>query len=368
MNRFHKTKRMIVPHLFLLLFILSITLVCSAQAQALLQAGSQAPDFSLGSTGGKDVALSCIPEKKVVLLFWSTWSANSKKALRRFEEFHEKYKDRGITIIGINADNQTISPEDRENVKKMVKELGVTFPILFDRSLDTFHDYGIIALPSTVVIVDGRITYELPGFPLVGTEQMFDYLLTLVGEKPQTKVVPKYQPRFDAVADANLAEAFIKKNMSMMAYPLFRKAIEKDPKYILPYVELGKLYVGDGENARAEEILQKALSVEPDNVAVMTELGYLLCRTGKVNAAIDILDKAAAMGSYTPAHYYLAYALGKDGRLKESLAAFGAALSLNPFDYRLYLLRAETYENSKMLKEAAADYRKALELLLQISG
>ncbi len=362
------TKRMVVLYLLLFLFVLSITLVCSAQAQALLQTGAQAPNFTLSGVDGKDVSLSAIPEKKVVLVFWSTWSANSKKALRRFEEFYEKFKDRGILIAGINAENQTISPEDRENIKKTMKELGITFPVLLDRNLGSFHDYGVIALPSTVVIVDGKITYELPGLPLVGTEQMFDYLLTLVGEKPRTEVVPKYQPRYDAIADANLGRAFIKKKMNMMAYPLLKKAIEKDPRYMLPYVELAKLYVTDGDNANAEEILRKALTVEPDNVAVLTELGYLFCMTGRIKDAIDILDKAAQMGSYTPSHYYLAYALGKDGRLKEALAAFDTALSLNPFDYRIYLLRAETYENGKMLKEASADYRKALELLLQISN
>jgi Tfp pilus assembly protein PilF/peroxiredoxin len=366
MNCIGKAKRLTVTYLLMFLSVFSITFVCSAQAQALLQTGSQAPAFSLGSVEGKDVSLSGISENKVVLVFWSTWSANSKKALLRFEEFHRKYKDRGIRIVGINADNQTISPEDRENITKMVKDLGITFPVLFDRGLETFREYGIIALPSTVVIVDGKIDYELPGLPLVGTEEMFDYLLTLVGEKPRTEVVPKYQPQHDAIADANLARAFMKKNMNMMAYPLFREAIEKDSKYMLPYVQLGKLYEADGDNSQAEETLRKALSMEPENVAVMTELGYLLCKSGKIKDAVDLLGKAAKMGSYTPSHYYLAYALGKDGKMRESLAAFDTALSLNPFDYRIYLLRAETYENNQKLKEAAADYRKALELLLQI--
>jgi Tfp pilus assembly protein PilF/peroxiredoxin len=349
-----------------ILFVLSFILVYSAQAQALLQTGSQAPDFSLRDVQGKEVSLSSFSQKKVVLVFWSTWSANSPKALRRFEEFYTKYKDRGIEIIGINADNQTISPEDLENVKKTVKDLGITFPVLLDRSLSTFRKYETIALPSTVVITDGKITYELPGLPLVGTEQMFDYLLTLAGEPPKKEVVPKYQPAHDAIADANLAKGFVKKQMGMMAYPLFKRAIEKDPKYMLPYVGLAKLYFADGDAAQAEETLRKALSIEPDNVAVMSELGYVLCKSGKVKEAVDILRKAAGMDGYTPSHYYLAYALGRDGKLKEALSEFATAVSLNPFDRQLYLLRAEIYENNKMLKEASADYRKALELLLNI--
>jgi Tfp pilus assembly protein PilF/peroxiredoxin len=368
MKQLNRTGRKGARYALLLVFVLSLIFVYSAQAQALLQVGSQPPDFSLRDVHGSEVGLSSFSQKKVVLVFWSTWSANSQKALRRFEEFHKKYADRGIQIVGINADNQTISPEDLEKVKRMVTDLGITFPVLLDRNLNTFRSYEIIALPSTVVISDGRITYELPGYPLVGTEQMFDYLLTLVGETPKTKVMPKYQPRYDAVADANLARSFVKKDMNMMAYPLFKQAIEKDPKYIFPYVALGKLYRSDGNNAQAEEILRKALSMEPGNVVVMSELGYLLCKTGKLEEALAILGKAAAMDSYTPSHYYLGYALGKDGKLKEALAAFDTALSLNPFDYKIYLLRAETYENSGMLKKASADYRKALELLLKIKS
>ncbi len=362
-------RKAIILYSLVFAFIVAATFAYSARAQALLDVGSQAPEFTLKNTEGQDVGLSAFSQSKaVVLVFWSTWSANSKKALRRFEDFHRKYGDRGLRIVGINADNQTISPEDMENIKKMVKDLDITFPVLLDRGLTTFHSYGIIALPSTVVISGGKIIYELPGLPLVGTEQMFDYLLTLAGESPRAQVQPKYQPVHEAVADANLAKGFVKKKMNMMAYPLFKRAIEKDPKYILPYVGLAKLYAEDGDDAQAQETLQKALLVEPDNVVVMSELGYLLCREGKIGQSLEILGKADKINSYTPSHYYLAYALGKDGKFNEALAAFDNALSLNPFDYMTYLLRAETYEDKKMLKEASADYRKALELLLQFKG
>jgi len=367
MRPLHKTRRRRAVLFSLpLLFIFYFTFINSAWAQALLQNGSQAPNFVLRNIAGKKISLANFSQQKVVLVFWSSWSDNSKKALRRFEKFHKKYADRGIQIIGINADNQTFSAQDLQNVKNMIQALGITFPVLLDHNLKTFRNYEIIALPSTVVITAGKISYELPGLPLVGTEQMFDYLLSLAGATPKTKIVPKYQPRYDAIAVANLAMSFVTKDMPMMAYPLFKKAIVKDPKYMLPYVELGKLYVADGDNTQAEKTLKKALAVEPDNVAVISELGYLLCRTGKLQEAVEILSKASRLASYTPSHYYLAYALGKDGRLKEALAEFDTALSLNPFDYKIYFLRAKTYEHEKMLKSASADYRQALQLLLQL--
>jgi len=340
-----------------------------AMAQALLQIGTQAPEFTLNDISGKEISLSEYSGKKaVIVMFWSTWSGKSAKALKRFEEFQRKYGEKGVQVIGINTENQHISEEDIEKVKKMVAEIDISFPVVFDRELKTFHDYSCIALPSTVVVSEGKIVYELPGLPLVKTEDMFDYLLTLAGEHPKKKMEPRYKPRHDAIADTNLGRGFVKKKMYAMAYPFFQKAIGKDPKYMLPYVELARLQETDGNREEAEKTLRQALSIEPLNVAVMSELGYLLSRTGKLEESIEVLDKAAKMNSYTPSHYYLAYALGKNGRTDEAFAAFEEALSLNPFEKDIYLLRGEIFESGGMFKKAAADYRKALELMLKVKN
>ncbi|TAN42818.1 MAG: redoxin domain-containing protein [Nitrospirae bacterium] len=358
-------------HIFFLKMILLMFMapfcIHTANAQAMLQIGKEAPDFSLADLNGKDVSLKNLQQKKaVVVVFWATWSANSKKALKRFDEFYKKHKDKGIEIIAINANNQVISKDDIEAVKKIAQELAIAFPVVFDDGLKTFRSYDTIALPSTIVISEGKIAYELPGLPLVGTEDLIDYLMTLAGEQPRKKVVQKYKPRHDAIADTNLAKGFIAKKKYDMAHPFLKKAVEKDPKYMLAYVELAKLYEIEGKTADAEETLKKALNIEPENVAVMTELGHLLIKAGRNKDSIAILERASALNSYTPSHYYYAYALGKNGQIKESLVNFEKALSLNPFEENIYALRAEVYDLNKMQKEAATDYRKALEMKMKI--
>ncbi|BCB95998.1 hypothetical protein JZK55_09200 [Dissulfurispira thermophila] len=360
-------ERILIVQAIVFIALIAGSFIYTATAQALLQIGTQAPEFTLKDIGGRDVSLSQYSQKKaVVILFWSTWSAKSPNALKRFEAFYKKYKDKGIQVLGVNADSQTISNEDMEKIKKLVKDFDITFPMLMDRGLKTFHEYSVIALPSTIIISDGKIAYELPGLPLVGTEDMFDYLLLLAGEQPRKKMEPKYKPKHDAIADTNLGRGFVKRKKYDMAYPLFKKAIEKDPKYMLPYVELAKLYELEGKNKEAEEIFKNALNIEPGNVAVMSEFGYFLTKLGRIKEAIEILDRAVKKNSYTPAYYYHAYALAKNGQLKDSLGAFETALSMNPYDPKLYSLRGEIYKDSKMLKEAASDYKKALELILKI--
>ncbi len=357
--------RMILPAVAFVASVLACAF--SAPAQALLQVGMDAPAFSLKDTGGAETSLSrYAPKKAVVLVFWSTGSGKSRQALKRFEEFHRKYGGKDIQVIGINADGQKPTAEHVDEVRNLVRDLDITFPVLMDDGLKTFHDYNVIALPTTVVVSGGKITYELAGLPLVKTEEMFDHLLTVAGETPRRKMEPVRRPQHDAIANTNLAMGFVRKKRSEMAVPLFRKAIEKDPKYMLPYVELAKLYRADGRDKEAEEILRKALETEPDNVVVMSELGFLLAKRGEIKEAVEILGKAVTMNSYTPAHYYYAYTLAMGGSMNESLDFFNNAVSLNPHDPMTYILRGQAYEHHKMVKEASLDYKKALQLLLRV--
>jgi len=340
----------------------------TATTQALHLVGQKPLGFSLKDLKGKTIALSDYSDKTVVvLLFWSTWSRKSKDALIRFNEYHQKYKDKGIQVIGINADNLHITDKELNEIKTLKEEFGISYPIVLDNELETFHSYGIIALPSTMVISENKITYALPGFPLVGTEEMFDYLLVLAGEPPRKKVKTTYIPKNNAIATVNLAIKLARReNMSEKAYALFKKAIKKDPRYMLSYIELALLYEANGRIREAEAILREALTIEPENQVVLGEMGFLLAKNDRTKEALDFLNKVVQSELFPPALYYFAYALGKDGQLENSLASFEKAVENNPFESTIYMLRADIFESNNMLKEASADYQKALQLILKI--
>jgi len=348
--------------------LLPLLLLYPSSALALVHTGTTPQEFTLKDIAGNSISLSQhLSKKAVVLIFWSTWSKNSSRALKRFEEFHDKYKDKGIQFIGINAENQTISVDDMALINKTVKELKITFPVLIDRGLKVFHDYNVIALPSTVIITEGKISYELPGLPLVGTEEMLDYLRVIAGDQPRTPKKAGYSPRYDAVADVNLAVQFEKRGKFDAANSFYEKAIERDTKYLLPYLKLAGMYERENDFKKMEAILRKALGADPASIAVISSLGYCLVKEERYKEGLDLLEKVATKDdSYTPAQYYYAYASGKNGRFKDALGSFEKALSLNPYNPVIYLLRAEIYEDSKMFSKAASDYRKALELKLNI--
>ncbi len=195
---------------------------------------------------------------------------------------------------------------------------------------------------------------------------MFEYLAELAGEAPREKPKTGYKARYDAISDLNLAIEFVKKKRYEMAYPFFNKATDKDPKYMMPYIELSKLYELEQKYAEAEAVLRKGLANDPESAAVMSRLGYLLSKNGRLVEAIELLQNAVKSGAYLPSEYYMAYTLGKKGQVKESLDAFSSAIAKMPNDYSVYLLRAEIYTEQRMLKEASADYKKVLENIMGV--
>jgi Tfp pilus assembly protein PilF/peroxiredoxin len=351
----------------LLVFVLSI--FGTRASQAMDNIGKKPLDFSLNDLKGQTVSLSDYSDKTViVLVFWSTWSRNSKEALKRINSYYQKYREKGIQVIGINTDNQHISEKDIKEIKTVRDELGILYPLVLDNELETFQAYGIVALPTTIIISKNEITYALPGFPLVGTDEMFNYLGDLAGETSRQMVEEKVKQDSKAVALVNLAGKLAEKNMYQTAYPLLKKAIKQDPGYITAYLELARFYEAQGKLKEAEDILRKAHSIESANQRVLSELGFMLIKNDKVKEAVDLLSEAVKFGLFPPVHYYFAYALGRDGQLEKSLQAFEKAIELNSSQPTIYELRAEIFTANNRLKEASADYRKALQLILKIQN
>ena len=338
-----------------------------------LQPGIEAPDFSLKTVTGEVKSFADLKgEKLTLLVFWSTWSPKSEKILARMQKLHEQYGGQGLSIIGVNADEQQISNQTIANIQSLSAKLKIGFPMLVDQGLTAFHEYGVIALPTTVIMDKERvIAYELSGYPLIGSEAMVDFVTsTIEGKKtPTAEKQARYRPNKNALRFYNMGKATLKsKRMAESAEMWFKKAIESDAAFVLPHLSLGKMYLQEGDAARAQGEFREALAREPENPIALCEVGMILVNEGKGKEGVALFEVARKVEeSYAPCYYYAGYAYGKEGPLETVLHMFDEAEKVNPFDYRNFVYKGKVFEERKDQKRAFEAYKKALEIILHIN-
>lgn len=121
--------------------------------------GEKAPDFTLKSLSGKNIKLSELRGRVVLVNFWATWCAPCKKELPYFNHLYKKYQGLGLEILGINIDKMTSRAEG------MSDALALSFPILLDPSGKTSNRYGIRSMPTTFIVAkDGTLRHVHWGF------------------------------------------------------------------------------------------------------------------------------------------------------------------------------------------------------------
>ncbi len=70
-----------------------------------LARGSQAPEINLASTEGKNIPLSSLKGKYVLIDFWAAWCGPCRKENPNLVKLYAKYKDKGFEIYGVSLDN-----------------------------------------------------------------------------------------------------------------------------------------------------------------------------------------------------------------------------------------------------------------------
>ena len=123
--------------------LLAILLVPVAHAREL---SGPAPDFTLVSRSGDNIKLSELRGEVVMLNWWASWCGPCRQEMPLLEALQAKYKDYGFTLLGINVDEKT------DQAEKLLKQVPVSFRILFDPQSRTSELYGIDAMPSTILI------------------------------------------------------------------------------------------------------------------------------------------------------------------------------------------------------------------------
>ena len=114
----------------------------SAQADStgyIVRIEEMAPDFTITLTDGKQVTLSSLRGKVVMLQFTASWCGVCRKEMPFIEkDIWLKHKDNAdFALIGIDRD------EPLEKVLAFAKSTGVTYPLGLDPGADIFAKYAL---------------------------------------------------------------------------------------------------------------------------------------------------------------------------------------------------------------------------------
>ena len=159
---------------FLTSILLCLLVVLPASAETL---SGKAPDFTLKSNTGKNLKLSEFRGQVVMLNFWASWCGPCRQEMPILEQIQQRYNSLGFTILGVNVE------EDSSKAKAMLREVPVSFPILFDTSNKASKLYKVSAMPSTVLIDrDGNLRYLHKGYKPGDEAQYKKWVKQLVKE------------------------------------------------------------------------------------------------------------------------------------------------------------------------------------------
>ena len=140
-------------------------------------AADPAPDFTLKSSTGENVRLAEQRGQVVMLNFWASWCGPCRQEMPLLDGMAKKYGKMGFVLYGVNVE------EDNTAAKKMLKDLGVTFPILFDTESKLSNLYSVEAMPTSVFIdKKGNIRYIARGYKAGDENKYKEHIMELIRE------------------------------------------------------------------------------------------------------------------------------------------------------------------------------------------
>jgi peroxiredoxin len=167
----------------------------------MLPLGTPAPDFALPDVvSGKPVSLKDFTGKKALLVMFicehCPYVIHVREELARLGK---DYIPRGAGIVAISANDISTHPDDSpENLKSMVRNLELNFPVCYDETQQTARAYSAACTPDfflfdekRLLIYRGQLDDSRPG---KGTSDGRDLRAALEAVLSGTAVNPDQKP------------------------------------------------------------------------------------------------------------------------------------------------------------------------------
>jgi peroxiredoxin len=114
-----------------------------------IKVGAEAPELILPMPNDKDLPLSALRGKVVLIDFWASWCGPCRKELPNVKRCYEKYKSKGFEILGVSLD------KNRDEWIEAISKEGLTWPQVSDLKFwqsEAVQIYAVQSIPYTVLI------------------------------------------------------------------------------------------------------------------------------------------------------------------------------------------------------------------------
>ena len=132
--------------------------VLRAQDTAGPQPGDALPQLSLSYLGSQPD----LSGKPLLVEFWATWCPPCLKSVPHLNEVYNKYKAKGLEIVGI-------TDEDAATVKKFQEKVPMSYAVAINTPKSLYQQFGITAIPQAYLVdKSGKVVWT--GHPLELTD------------------------------------------------------------------------------------------------------------------------------------------------------------------------------------------------------
>ena len=123
-----------------------------------------APELASGEwINSQPLQLKDLRGRVVLIEFWTFGCINCRNALPFVESWHERYREQGLTVIGVHSP-EFDEEKNVETLRRQVSSLGIRYPVVTDNEFQTWKAFNVEAWP-TIVLLDkqGRIRWTRVG-------------------------------------------------------------------------------------------------------------------------------------------------------------------------------------------------------------
>ncbi len=272
--------------------VLVLILIANTAAPGLavshLKLYDKAPPFHLPALlpPGKRVSLEPL-DRPILLLFGEPYHQPTQEALTALKKI---YKTVGLAEIDVPvylilSQEPTVEQKAQLDAKERIRA-----DILLDKDRRAFGDYGVIVLPSVVIIdKEGKVNLALSGLPLAFADIVEDALLFSTGrmtraEYESSRSAPKSAQQEETAAKVSrltgLAGQLLRRGFGELALERYQEALGLDSGYLPARVGMARCFLQLNRLPEAYEQLQKVLQVEKDHLEANLLMAWIEIRRG----------------------------------------------------------------------------------------